>query len=279
MDGGFETGSNSNWGRSTGSAVQSNNARSGRFSMLINGNDRGFWQQITGLLPNTTYRARAYLKGGSAGNTGHLFVKNYGGAQIDTWSQGVLVNHNGYTEVTLTFVTGPSNRSADIGVWRSQQGSGYLYVDDLQVAPVTFAGPVVLQAKHSGRVLDVSGVSKSDGANIQQWGYGGGDNQKWRIEALSNGAYQVVAVHSNKCLDVSGGSLTDGANIQQWRCDGGLAQQWRLEPLGGRSYQLVSMQSNKCLDVAGADTTNGTNVIQWSCSGANNQRWQLWPTR
>ena len=279
IDGGFETGSNSNWGRSTGAAVQSNNARSGRYTMLITGDNRGIWQAVTGLQPNTTYRARAYLKAGSAGNAGHLFIKNYGGAHIDTWSQGKLVNTKEYTEVSLTLTTGPTSKSADIGIWRSQQGSGDLYIDDLQLAKVTFSGPVVLQAKHSSKVLDVAGVSKSDGANVQQWTYNGGANQKWRIEALTTGAYQVVAIHSGKCLDLAGGSLADGANVQQWSCNGSVNQQWRVELLSGSTYQLVSMKSNKCLDVASAGTANGTNVQQWSCSGAANQSWRIWPTK
>jgi len=39
-----------------------------------------------------------------------------------------------------------------------------------------------LTAKHSGRCLDVAGVSTSNGANVQQWECHGGDNQKWKIE-------------------------------------------------------------------------------------------------
>ena len=34
-------------------------------------------------------------------------------------------------------------------------------------------------AKHSGKVLDVRGVSTANGAQIQQWDYLGGDNQRW----------------------------------------------------------------------------------------------------
>uniref|UniRef100_UPI0032984B0E RICIN domain-containing protein n=1 Tax=Salmonella enterica TaxID=28901 RepID=UPI0032984B0E len=35
---------------------------------------------------------------------------------------------------------------------------------------------------NSNRALDVAGVSTADRANVQQWGYGGGLNQQWRID-------------------------------------------------------------------------------------------------
>jgi Ricin-type beta-trefoil lectin domain-like len=35
-------------------------------------------------------------------------------------------------------------------------------------------------AKHSGKCLDIAGVSTADGANVQQWSCYGGNNQRWR---------------------------------------------------------------------------------------------------
>ena len=35
--------------------------------------------------------------------------------------------------------------------------------------------------KHSGKALDVAGASPNNGANVQQWTYGGGPNQLWRL--------------------------------------------------------------------------------------------------
>jgi serine protease AprX len=279
VDGGFETGSNANWGRSTGVAVQSNNARGGGYAMRIVGDNRGLWQAVYGLKPNTTYRARAYLKGGSAGNSGYLFVRNHGGADVTTMNQSAKVNANGYTEVTLLFVTGPTATTAEIGVWRSGQGTGYLYIDDLQLSELNLRTPVVLAAVHSNKALDVAGISTSNGANVQQWNYNGGANQRWRIEPLTSGGYQLVAVHSGKCLDVSGGSTVDGANVLQWDCHSGANQQWRLEPLGGGIVQIVNVNSGKCLDVNASSTANGATIYQWSCQNGANQQWWIRPLR
>jgi elongation factor Tu len=38
-----------------------------------------------------------------------------------------------------------------------------------------------LVAKHSGKVLDVAGISSANGAKLHQWDYVGGDNQKWKL--------------------------------------------------------------------------------------------------
>ncbi len=279
LDGGFETGSNANWGRSSGVAVQSFEARGGRYTMRIVGDNRGLWQAVYGLKPNTTYRARAFLKGGSANNSGYLFARNHGGADVTTLNQVARVNANGYTEVSLLFVTGPTATTAEIGIWRAGQGTGYLYVDDLQLSEVNLRTPVVLAAVHSNKVLDVAGRSTSNGGNVNQRGYNGGTHQRWRIEPLTGGGYQVVAVHSEKCLDVSGGSTADGANVQQWTCHGRPAQQWRLEPLGGGVVQIVNVNSGKCLDVSFAGTDNGANVSQYTCNRGTHQQWRIRPLR
>ena len=279
LDGGFETGSNSNWGRSTGVAVQSTNARGGRYAMQIIGDNRGLWQAVYGLKPNTTYRARAFLKGGSVNNSGYLYVRNHGGADVTTLNQAAKVNANGYTEVSLLFVTGPTATTAEIGIWRAGQGTGSLYIDDLQLSEVNIGTPVVLAAVHSNKALDVAGRSTSNGGNVYQWGYNGGTNQRWRIEPLTSGGYQLVAVHSGKCLDVSGGSTAEMANVQQWACHGGPAQQWRVEPLGSGVVQIVNVNSGKCLDVASISTENGANVQQYTCGRGTHQQWRIRPLR
>ena len=279
LDGGFETGSNNNWGRSTGVAVQSTNVRGGSYAMQMIGDNRILWQGVSGLKPNTTYRARAFLKAGSTNNSGYLYVKNHGGAEVTTLNQAARVNANGYTEVSLFFITGPTATTAEIGIWRAGQGTGVLYIDDLQLAEVNYNGPVSLIAVHSNKALDVAGRSTSNGGNVQQWNYNAGTNQRWRIEPLTGGGYQVVAVHSGKCLDVSGGSTAEMANVQQWTCHGGPAQQWRVEPLGGGVVQMVNVNSGKCLDVAYLSTENGANVNQYSCGRGTHQQWRIRPLR
>jgi len=135
--------------------------------------------------------------------------------------------------------------------------------------------PYSLVAKHSGKCLDVSGVSKDTGANVYQWDCHGGPNQQWTLTDKGDGYYTMTARHSGKCLDVSGVSKDNGANIYQWDCHGGPNQQWQLIPQGQGYYMVTARHSGKCLDVSGSGRSNGDNVHQWDCHGGNNQLWQL----
>ena len=90
--------------------------------------------------------------------------------------------------------------------------------------------PIIV--KHTGKVLDVRGVSTANGAEIQQWDHHGGDNQLFRLIPVGGGYYKVMARNSGKVLDVRGISTANGAEIQQWDWWGGDNQRWRLDPLG-----------------------------------------------
>lgn len=130
-------------------------------------------------------------------------------------------------------------------------------------------------AKHSGKCLDVAGVSTATGANVYQWDCHGGPNQQWTLTDKGGGYYLMTARHSGKCLDVAGVSKDNGANIYQWDCHSGPNQQWMLIPQGQGYYLITARHSGKCMDVAGAGKGNGENVHQWDCHAGDNQLWQL----
>jgi hypothetical protein len=65
---------------------------------------------------------------------------------------------------------------ARINLWWETGGDNQLFRPE-PVEP----GYVRLVAKHSGKVVDVGGVSTADGAVLQQWDWTGGGNQRWRL--------------------------------------------------------------------------------------------------
>ena len=139
----------------------------------------------------------------------------------------------------------------------------------------TLSGIYTLQNRNSALFMDVSGASTADGANVQQWAYGGGGNQQWRFVHLGGGVYEIQAVHSGKVLDVSGASTADGANVQQWTYGGGANQQFIAQPIGGGFYKLVARHSGKLVEVGGSSTAVGGNVQQWPDNGTATQQWKL----
>ena len=86
-------------------------------------------------------------------------------------------------------------------------------------------------AKHTGKVLDVYGGRKDDGANVYQWDWHGDNNQRWLIEQQSDGYYRIVSKNSGKVLDIRGNSTANNANVYQYGWHGGDNQQWKIEPL------------------------------------------------
>jgi hypothetical protein len=73
---------------------------------------------------------------------------------------------------------------------------------------------IEIATAHSGKVLDIEGGSKEQGARLVQWGRHGGANQLFRISPFK-GRYLIMPLHSDKHLHVAGGSKAAGAAIVQ----------------------------------------------------------------
>ncbi|MFJ4715237.1 ThuA domain-containing protein [Streptomyces sp. NPDC088785] len=77
------------------------------------------------------------------------------------------------------------------------------------------------------QVIDVTGVSSADGAPLQLWAYGGGQNQQWLPVKEAAGRYHFAARHSGKCLTAAA-TAANGAQLTQRACDGTAAQSFTV---------------------------------------------------
>ena len=126
--------------------------------------------------------------------------------------------------------------------------------------------------RNSGKVMDAVGASTANNAEIKQYAWNGGANQKWEFQDAGGGYFRMVNQHSGKCLDVASASTADGANIIQYTCGSGANQQWQWSATG--SYDtLRARHSGKCLDVTGSSTADGGDIEQYTCNGGANQQW------
>ncbi len=142
-------------------------------------------------------------------------------------------------------------------------------------ATASYSGTYKITARHSGKALEVAGSGTADGANVQQWGYGGASTQQWIVTATGDGYYKLINKNSGKALDVSGNSTADGSNVHQWSYGGLNSQQWQIEATSGGFCRIINKNSGKALDVSGNSTADGANVHQWGYGGGNNQQWRL----
>ena len=126
----------------------------------------------------------------------------------------------------------------------------------------------------SNRLLDVSGGSCDNGANVQQYAQNGTPAQRWRIEKF-NGHYLLVNVASGKALDVSGGNGANGTNVQQYVLNHTNAQLWDFVARQDGGYFIKSCLGDYVLDISGGSVSNGGNAQVYSWNATNAQVWNL----
>jgi GH35 family endo-1,4-beta-xylanase len=137
------------------------------------------------------------------------------------------------------------------------------------------AGTYTLQAKHSGKVLDVQFSATNDGATVWQYTSNATTAQQWQIKHIQGGYHTVIAACSGKGLDVVNASGRDGALLQQYTFGNGDNQLWKFTKQANGYYKIAVRHSGKALEVAAAGTADGTLIQQNRFYGADNQLWSL----
>ena len=175
---------------------------------------------------------------------------------------------------TITRKNGSTYRTQRNGLSSADiQGANILYPDNRPPSTGIVNGGIYrITNKASGKVLDINGVSRDNGARLIQWSWTGGNNQRFRAINVGRDVFKLKALHSDKVIDVDGGSTANDAIIHQWDDHGGSNQQWRLVK-SGNDYEIQSVATGKLLDVPGSTNENGTNLIQWERNNGNNQKW------
>jgi hypothetical protein len=112
QNGNFETGNTSGW-TGSGLAAYTYAAANGSYGLQLTNPGNYAEQTITGLTPNTSYTLTVNTKGVSGTGQGYVYVKNYGGTQIN---QNIVSNNN-WNSMTISFTTGATSTSATIGAY------------------------------------------------------------------------------------------------------------------------------------------------------------------
>lgn len=128
----------------------------------------------------------------------------------------------------------------------------------------------------SSKVLDVSGGSYADGANVQVYESNTTLAQYFRAAWLGDGWYNFINLRSGKYLDVAAARTASGTNVQQYTGNGTNAQKWGLVVVGGGLYQIVPfIDQGKRLDVAGGSTGNRANIQIYASNGTKAQQFSI----
>jgi hypothetical protein len=168
----------------------------------------------------------------------------------------------------------------DLGVLRSGQctGSPTPTPTPTPTPPSVFPGHYKIVAQHSGKALAVSGASRSNGASVVQWTYGGAaTNDEWRLVNVGDTPYyQILARHSGKAMVVKSASTAEGATVIQWTYGGAATNdEWSLEKGTDGYYRIRNRNSGQAAEVDGGSTANGAKIVQRSASGGAQQRFAI----
>lgn len=141
--------------------------------------------------------------------------------------------------------------------------------DDVEDGTFTFAS----SAKDT-MVMDVSGGSSANGANVQLYVGNGTNAQRWRISHDKSGYVVLTNVGSGKVLDVYGGSTANGVNIQQYVLNGSWAQKWIAIKNGDGTVTLHSGAAEGfVVDVVNGLAVNSANVQLYTGNSTKAQKW------
>jgi ricin-type beta-trefoil lectin protein/cellulase (glycosyl hydrolase family 5) len=129
-----------------------------------------------------------------------------------------------------------------------------------------------INARHSGKAMDVQAPNTDDRARVGQSTYGGNTWQQWQFQDAGSDYWRIVSRHSGKCLDVVGASTANGAELNQYTCGTGTNQQFTMVA-NGSYFQLRARHSSKCVDVPAASTADSVILKQYPCNTGTNQQW------
>ena len=146
---------------------------------------------------------------------------------------------------------------------------------------------MIVSAEAPTLALDISGASRSDGANIQVYAINYTNAQNWRVTKTSSG-YEILSRWLGKAADMTDGKQSAGTNVQAYQPNGTRAQRWDIVDtgetltVGSDKYPLyyVYVHGSKkvVLDVAGDSTPkSGTNVQLWNYLPNAGQKWAFIP--
>jgi len=108
--------------------------------------------------------------------------------------------------------------------------------------------------------MDVSGISKNNGAIIFTWDCHNMGNQRWILSYSGEDAI-LTAEHSNLSATMKNGETTNGTELIQMPNQNETHQKFQIIPANG-GFKIVNTKSGKCLDVQNSGKHNSAKIIQ-----------------
>ncbi len=155
--------------------------------------------------------------------------------------------------------------------WSFKPTTNYDYIDE--------GIYVLLSGADNSRAVDVSGLSKTNGANVWLWEQYPQGAQKWQITYNRlTGDYTLTDLNSSKSLSITNknGSMGNNVVINSQTQASNCTTRWHFNKMANGHYKIVSScLDNRVVDIAGATTTMGSQIWLWENYSQLAQEWRL----
>lgn len=235
-------------------------------------------------IDNVNSGKRLDIAGGSAQNGANVQQYDKNGSDAQKWF--IKSTNDGY----YTIISAASSKVLDVKNGRAVNGANIQQYDsngsDAQRFKLTLIDGSqtvsnglyhICSAINNDMVLDISGGSISNHANLQLYRYNGSDAQKFMVTYRGNGYYVLTSYKSGKVLDVENRGGHSLANVQQFEQNGDIAQKWLIRSAGNGYYYIVSAITGNYLDVYAGKASNGNNIDTYAPNGSAAQKFKLNP--
>lgn len=132
-------------------------------------------------------------------------------------------------------------------------------------------GIYFIENKETAKCIDIQNQVMADGTQIHQWGFHGGNTQKWEIEHYGDGYYSIKSCNTSSTpfyyLTVQNNSATEGAKVVL-QSSISTGSQWKITSTASGGYKIMAKSgeaNNRVLAVEwviGDNTANGLDMEQ-----------------
>lgn len=150
-----------------------------------------------------------------------------------------------------------------------------VYAIENEEKKITNGTYTIKSALGNNLVLDITGASLEENANLEIWVDNKGNNQKFNVTYDNNGYYTLEVVNSGKVLSVENDNVKDCTNVVQKYKKNVDSQKWRIKDAGDGYFYIISKINNMNLDVYGAIAQAGTNIQVYTENKGNNQKFKF----
>ena len=242
-----------------------------RFRIAYVGN--GYYRIISDLSGNVLDVANGSKSAGA-----NVQMYSWNGTDAQLW-RFVSVGNGSYYIISKTGKTiGLRGNSANAGVNvqmtdNSGKSTQQWYLQ-IQSESLVGNGTYYLKSASTGKlVLDISGGSKSDRANVQIYNVNGTNAQQFQITHVKDGYCKIISKNSGKALEYNSGADVNGANVYQNAWNGKNNQLWKVISVAGNYY--IQTKNGGVIDIQNGTLNAGTNVQTFTWNATNAQRWSF----